>query len=70
MVARMLAANKGIGRGHMRGVSSPLFPFAITDLHSCQDQQNERIGGLKIERQNGRSERQNVKTSNDRFFPS
>ena len=52
------------------GVSSPLFSFAITHVHCCQDQQNERIGGLKIERKNGPSERQNVKTSNDRFFPS
>ena len=52
------------------GVSSALFSFAITHLHCCQDQQNERIGGLKIERKNGRSEgqSQNVKTSNDRFF--
>ena len=70
MVARMLVAKKGTGRGHVCGVSSPLFSFAITHLHCCQDQQNERIGGLKIERKNGRSERQNVKTSNDRFFPS
>ena len=52
------------------GVSSPLFSFAATHLHCCQDQQNERMAALNIERKNGRSERQNVKSSNDRFFLS
>ena len=32
------------------GVSSPLFSFAVTHLHCCQDQQNERMAALKLER--------------------
>ena len=49
------------------GVSSPLFSFAATHLHCCQDQQKERMVALNIERKNVRSECQNVKSSNDMF---
>ena len=43
------------------GMSSPLFSFATTYLHCCQDQQNKRMAALNIERKNGQSERQIVK---------
>ena len=63
MVARMIAAKKDIGNRYMCvcGMSSPLFSFAATHLHCSQDQQNERMAALNIERKNGQSERQNVK---------
>ena len=49
MVARMLAAKKGIGRKYIYicGVFSPLFSFAVTHLHCCQDQQKGKDGRIE-----------------------
>ena len=69
MVARMLAAKKGIGSRYMCVwcVQPTIFlcSYSPTLLSGST---NERMAPLNIERKNGRSERQNVKSSNDRFF--
>lgn len=69
MVARMLAAKKGIGRKYIC-VVCPVhyFPLQLLTYIAVRINKKERMAALKIELKNGQSERQNVKSSNDRFF--
>ena len=57
----------------IESVQSTVFPLQLLNPHHfycCQDQPNEGMAAVNNERENGRSQRQNVKSSNDRVFPS
>ena len=57
----------------IESVQSTVFPLQLLNPHHfycCQDQPNEGMAAVNSERENGRSQRQNVKSSNDRVFPS
>ena len=57
----------------IESVQSTVFPLQLLNPHHfycCQDQPNEGMAAVNSERENGRSQRQNVKSSNDMFFLS